>query len=98
MNVKYKLNNWAMISYGSPYRAPELRQQCLIGNTEGHPNWEDGHSIVTSGLRGRRGDLVVTGSGSLVELGEPREDYEKEYPGAKQRLMDSLPEATVEIE
>lgn len=96
MAAKYKLNNWAIITYGSPYTAPECRRQCLIGETKDHPEWEDGHSIVTSGLRGRYGELVVTGSGSFVELGEPSANYEASFPEAKKRLLESLSELKLE--
>lgn len=88
--TRYKLNNWAIINYGHMRTA-------LMGKTEGHPEWDDGHSIVTSSLLGRSGNLVVTSSGSYITLGEPREDYEAEFPGAKQRLMDSLSIILLEV-
>ena len=94
--IKYKLNNWSLICYGGPYTPPELARQCLIGESFGHSKHEDGHIVVTSRIKGRCGDLVITKSGSLVELGPPKPTYEAEFPEAKRRLLESLPEITLE--
>lgn len=95
--AKYKLNNWAIVAYGPQCIAPELRRQCLIGETQGHPEWEDGHTIVTSRIIGKRGELIATKSGSFIELGDPQPAYEAVFPNAKNRtlvaLTEILPEA-----
>lgn len=82
--VRYKLNEWATINYE--------RSVCLIGKVEGHPEHEDGHVAITSKLVGQTEDgLIVTKSGSYIELGEPKADYEKTFPDAKRRLLASAP-------
>lgn len=95
MSVKYKLNDWAIVTGGNPYMAPELRRQHLMGKVEGHPDRDDGESIVTSALRGKYEGRIVTGSGSLIELGDPRPDYAAEFPDAKERLLCSATELTL---
>lgn len=80
--IKYKLNNWAVVSYG---------KVCLIGECEGHPEYPDGHVAVTSRVIGQQGGCIVTSSGSHIELGEPKADYAKCYPDARKRLFDAAP-------
>lgn len=96
MAAKYKLNNWALVTYGSPMAPPEHRRQCLIGETEGHPEWEDGHTIITSGLRGRYGEFIVTGSGSFIQLGTVSAHYEASFPDAEKRVLAQLDELKLE--
>lgn len=80
--TKYKLNNWAVVSYD---------KICLIGETEGHPTRPDGTVVVTSHCVGKCNERIVTSSGSHIELGEPKADYAKLYPDAKQRLLNAAP-------
>lgn len=94
--IKYKLNNWAIVTdCSNPFQAPELRRQALMGIVEGHPKRDDGKTIVTSFIKGTFEDRVVTASGSLIELGEPKADYASLFPNAKQRLFDSAPRLTL---
>lgn len=88
--VKYKLNNWAVVSAYNPYLAPELQRQCLMGVRE-----SDGKTVVTSRLVGQYEGKVITSHGSQIELGEPRLDYEDEFPGSKKRLFDTLPQCSL---
>lgn len=92
MPMRYKLNDWALVSAANPYSAPELQVQCLMGKVENHPLKDDGVTIVTSRIVGKYEDCIVTKTGSLVELGEPRAEYAASFPNAKQRLMDSAPQ------
>lgn len=88
-----KINNWAMVTKMlSPYHAPEQGIQCLNGNVENHPRYEPGKNVTTSEIIGKRFGFVVTRSGSLYELGEPASEYEKQFPGSKQRVLTALPE------
>lgn len=80
--IKYKLNNWAVVSY---------HEYCLIGECEGHPKHEDGHVLVTSKCVGQLDGRIVTKSGSHIELGQPKADYEACFPGARKRLFDAAP-------
>lgn len=80
--VKYKLNNWAVVNYG---------KYCLIGECEGHPDYEDGHVVITSQCIGQLDGCIVTYSGSHIELGEPKADYAKCFPDAKERVFAAAP-------
>lgn len=82
--IKYKLNEWAVVNSGNRY--------CLIGKVEGHPDREDGHTVVSSYCIGKYEGRIVTTSGSHIELGEPKADYEAMFPNAKQRLFDTAPQ------
>lgn len=81
--VKYKLNDWSVVISD--------KQFCLIGKVEGHPEREDGHVVVTSYCIGKFEGRIITKSGSHIELGEPKADYEAQFHNAKQRLLDSAP-------
>lgn len=80
--VKYKLNNWAVVAYG---------KVALIGEVEGHPSRKDGTTIVTSACIGKFNGCIVTSNGSHIELGEPKDDYARMFPDAKERLFASAP-------
>lgn len=91
------LHNWSIVSPESanPYTAPELITQHLNGDVSGHHAFEDGKNITTSPIRDCdvKPDgtiLVATKSGSKYELGEPAASYEAAFPGAKQRLIESI--------
>lgn len=83
------LENWALVSHDSPYTAPELRVLRLIGQVSGHPRFHDGDVITTS--------RIVVGDANGIEtrntvytLGEPAAEYEKQFPGARERLFKTL--------
>jgi hypothetical protein len=86
-----KLENWFLV-YGDydPYKPPECNTQHLAGKVFGNPNFNDGEEIRTSPIVGKEGDKIVTKSGSVYELGEVLPDYEKQYPGARERLFNSV--------
>lgn len=96
-----KLDEWCM-HYGVRgdwSKAPELwtptdeTTQHLNGRIYDDKRFfRDGERVTTSAIKGKRGGKVVTKSGTEYELLESAEEYEKEFPGARQRLMDSLPE------
>jgi len=90
-----KLENWGVVIVGaSPYTAPELMKMCLHGNVYGHESnrFSDGEAVRTSSIRGKRGTCVVTRSGSIYELGAVANEYENQFPDAKNRLLESLEE------
>lgn len=89
------LNNWSVTSFEQDaYTAPELRRFHLQGNVIEHPDFEDDHHITTSRIVGKRGDCIVTRSGTIYELGNVDEKYEQLYPDAKRRLLSSLKEGS----
>lgn len=92
--MSVKLDNWSVVvgEEISPWVAPELVLGVLAGYATGHPDFPAKHPIHTSSVRGKRGELVITKSGTEYELGEVRKDYEEFFPNARARLFASLPE------
>jgi len=84
------LEKWAMIM-ADPFQAPEIATAVLNGLVYGHPRHHDGKRVSTSRVKGKRDGRVVTFSGSEYILGEVAPNYEKAFPGARERLMKSLP-------
>lgn len=86
-----KVERWCVVSrmdYG--FQPPDVPGKCLQGLVMGHRLYADGKAITTSRVVHRKGDLVLTRSGSEYELGEPDPRYEAQYPNAKERLLESL--------
>lgn len=87
------LEDWAVVTTPiSPYQAPEARSHRLHGKVSNHNLFVDGAEVTTSAILGKQGEFVVVKSGKLYSLGTPAEDYERQFPDAKERLFDSLPE------
>lgn len=91
---KYMIENWC-VTYqdNNPYLAPELRKQCLGGRATNVEDLDDLYTenIITSSIVGKTKEgHVVTKSGSVYTLGTINPEYEKLYPNAKNRLLDSL--------
>ncbi len=88
-----RIENWVFFApNASPYTAPECLKMSLNGEVFRHPKHKDGETLTTSTVRGL-GDIpnsVRTNSGTVYILGEPRCDYEAQFPGAKERLLKSL--------
>jgi len=86
-----KIENWGIVLRGGPYQAPEQFTTHLVGAVYGHPNPRhyDGKHIQTSAIVS--GDpateTVTTRSGSVYELGEVAPEYEKQFPGARERFF-----------
>lgn len=88
------ITDWAVVYRPTdPWTPPECRYQCLNGRVQNHPNHEAGKIVTTSPIKARRGQLVLTESGSIYELGEIRTEYEQQFPNAKERLLATLPVA-----
>lgn len=96
-----KLNNWYTFQQIAPetqdtvWQAPETRISVGIsGDVSGHSSFKDGETITTSkpeDVYEENGIVYLrTFSGSIYELGDPKEDYEKFAPNSKQRLLDSF--------
>lgn len=94
MKQMYKIENWGIIEHDpDPYKAPELRTFCLIGERIGTGDPYMRKSIKTSRIIGKFGPLIETRN-SLYELDSVDPEYEKLYPNSKQRLFDSLIETS----
>ncbi len=82
-----RLENWVVtFRQEDPYRAPEAKQ-CLHGNVYGHPDHLDGEEVTTSRIVATDDKFVTTSSGSKYELGAVYPDYEKQFPNARERLL-----------
>lgn len=82
------IENWSVviIKY-DPYKAPEQQDVRIEGYVFGSPLLIDGDPITTSTVVGIEDGKVRTASGSLYELGEVDPEYEKFFPGARERLL-----------
>lgn len=80
-----KLEDWALFGHPLGVAVPRLN-----GKVYGHTKFVEGESVTTSAVIGKRDGKVVTKSGSEYTLGKANADYEKEYPGARERLLESL--------
>lgn len=79
-----KIDNWYVAGNVEGSRA-------LVGNIEGHPNGNDYRvEQITSRIVGKRGDKVVTKSGSEYELGA-ESGYNLSI-NSKNALLESLDE------
>lgn len=76
-----RLENWCILFPGG-----------LHGNVYGHPKFPDGKEVTTSLPVATVDNQILTKSGSLYILGEPKADYEAMFPGSRQRLISSLPQ------
>lgn len=90
-----KLENWALYcGADDPYLSPELHIVRLTGIVYGAENFEDGTSIITSGITDSEldGDIIkiTTYGGSVYELGTVLDAYEELYPNARQRIVDTI--------
>ena len=74
-----RLENWSIRWRGN--------RQCLGGNVYGHPEHKDGQPIVTSPINGNQGGRVQTRSGSDYELGAVDPEWERRFPGARDRFF-----------
>lgn len=84
------IHGWAVvIDSNDPYKAPELWTQKISGLLDSE---DSDHWIKTSSIKGKRGEFLVTNSGSEYILGSVNPEYELQFPNARKRLFDSLPE------
>ena len=86
-----KLCGWGVIeSSRSPYDPPEMTCIILNGNVRSHRRFRDGENINTSCILGKTVDGCIRTVNTTYELGLPSDEYEKLYPDAKSRLLNSL--------
>ena len=84
------LRNWAVVTSNNPYLAPELRTSRLAGDYYIGDKLQN--ELTTSSIQGMIGKYhVVTRTGSVYELKDIDPEYEKLYPNAHQRLVQSAP-------
>jgi hypothetical protein len=76
------INNW---STTAPFN-----RQLLQGDILNHSKKGDIKNALTTEVIGKRGEKVVTKSGTEYTLGEIDPLYEQHFPNAKQRLLNTL--------
>lgn len=70
------LKNWAVISNGSPYSAPETIRSYLVGEVYGHPEYADGDRVKTSQIIGAKGRKIQCKTREYLLDGGPEQEYE----------------------
>lgn len=88
--MSVQLRQWCIV-HRFTHLPPELGST-LAGIATGHPKNLEEHFVVCSRAVGKRGELVVTASGTEYELLDPKEDYLALFPDAKSRVLRTLPE------
>jgi len=86
--VMFRLEEWALV-VKSPYSSPEMGMS-FQGLVYGHPRFKDGHPVTTSPIVSFDGESFLTHSGSRYILGEVSSEYEKMFPNALNRVMESI--------
>jgi len=72
------IEDWAVITRGDPYSAPELRYAAVVGKVYGHPDFkfEDGDPIKTSRIKEFNGkELWVKTENTRYDLGNPNKMF-----------------------
>jgi len=78
------IENWQAINLQGNIR--------IAGNAYQSDRQENGSDILTSSIKHRNGNLVVTASGSVYALGTPKEGFGS---SAKADLLNTLPELAI---
>lgn len=88
MIQKPKLENWSLRYVPDPYLPPELCKMVLYGEVYNHPRFKDGEKIITSMIEKITAiGTIITYSGTEYEIGKPEEEYERQFPDARNRLL-----------
>ena len=74
------IENWSIVSSGTPYTAPEMISACLEGEVYSHPHFENGTEVTTSQIIEIHGRTIYTISGTKYLLGNVDPEYQKAYP------------------
>lgn len=85
-----RLENWSVVSFGNGYNAPEQLTVHFKGNAYGHPNFKDDEPIVTTRITSCKDNIFKSFSGRSYVLGEVDPDFEKLYPNALERVLNSV--------
>lgn len=90
-----ELIEWSI--WKGPYEAPELGFK-FRGVVFDHPRFPDHASITTSRVVDfdTETEEFITTSGTRYKLGEPLEEFEEAFPGARQGLIDTASKWTDE--
>lgn len=89
-----RLENWSLTPLQHmPYQPPEVEPKGLHGIVYGHPLFLQGDEVTTSEIvsvkANELGVTATTRNGTEYHLGAIDPEYEKAYPGALRRMVDS---------
>ena len=82
-----RIENWSLVNDPDPYKPPEVQSVRLQGDIYEDSRFEAGDFVTTSPIERVDGEYAVTRNGTFYKLGEVSADYEKAYPGAKERFL-----------
>lgn len=86
-----RVEQWWFSRYSpnGAFTAPECTVPVICGQIFGSTGIPEGGngSIAMNRIVGTRGDMLVSISGNEYKLGEPKPEYEKAYPNAKERIL-----------
>ncbi len=89
-----RIEDWSICRYFGGPIPPNTQTASVTGNVFGHSDFDDGKWITTSDITFAHHEggktFVRTKTGSLYELGVVRAEYEKIYPNAAERLVQSF--------
>ncbi len=86
-----RLENWVMFTEADPYTAPEIIEFRLHGDVRNHQRINDADGQTISRILGRTESGRIVTRNTVYELGDPKPDYEAQFPNAKARLLATLP-------
>jgi len=72
-----RIRNWAVITKGGPYQAPECCRSAILGDVYNHPEFAVGDTVRTSHIVSAKGRLIQCYSRQYLLDGPPKEDYVK---------------------
>ncbi len=83
-----KLEDWAIVGIiRDPHQPPEQRSGHLFGRVYGHPNHEDGKSVITSVIMHADGREVIT-LNTKYHLGKAHKAFKKWYYDKYRKTLD----------
>ncbi len=72
-----RIRNWAVVTKGGPYQAPECCRSGILGDVYNHPEFPDGSKVRTSHIVSAKGRLIQCHSRQYLLDGPPCEGYVK---------------------
>lgn len=84
-----RLENWSLCPAApNPYQPPEIAPGVMLqGNIYEDDRFQDGFHVTTSLLQQVDGEYGVTKSGTFYKLGTVDPEWEKLFPGSRERFF-----------
>ena len=91
--MKGTINNWSyIVDPRDIAKSAAQQRKRVFGRFVPEGMNKETDDIMTSSPVGKRGDVLVTASGSEYKLGTVDPAWEKKYPGSSKAFWDKLPE------